>query len=179
MSAFFRTSGGSILELDVPAKGTHAGDLHAEKVEKGELIEIDPGLVETVEEQYGVDPRTGDKLMSSRLALKSDRKAKPKEHDFEPSQAAHVAAGPVEIVERNGPVMAPRYVEPFEIDATDVEDPAQVVPLDDDGDPDDADGPPKGNAKKADWVAWAVANGADPDEAEASTVADLRDQYGG
>ncbi|WP_405019556.1 hypothetical protein OHV05_24470 [Kitasatospora sp. NBC_00070] len=33
-------------------------------------------------------------------------------------------------------------------------------------------------APKAEWIGWAVANGADPEEAEALTKADLIDQYG-
>lgn len=37
---------------------------------------------------------------------------------------------------------------------------------------------PKPVAPKADWVAWAVANGADEHEASASTKADLMEQYG-
>lgn len=37
---------------------------------------------------------------------------------------------------------------------------------------------PSASASKADWVAFAVAQGADPAEAEASTKAKLREQYG-
>lgn len=33
-------------------------------------------------------------------------------------------------------------------------------------------------APKAEWVGWAVAQGADPDDAEAMTKADLVDKYG-
>lgn len=33
-------------------------------------------------------------------------------------------------------------------------------------------------APKAEWIGWAVANGADPEDAEALTKADLIDQYG-
>lgn len=40
------------------------------------------------------------------------------------------------------------------------------------------DNPPAGNASKAEWVDYAVKHGADRDEAEASTVADLKDAYG-
>jgi len=37
---------------------------------------------------------------------------------------------------------------------------------------------PKDYAAKAEWVAYAVTQGADPDEAEAMTKAELVDQYG-
>lgn len=42
-----------------------------------------------------------------------------------------------------------------------------------------ADGPPAKSAKKADWVAWAISQGADPEEAEAANKDDLVDAYGG
>jgi hypothetical protein len=42
----------------------------------------------------------------------------------------------------------------------------------------DEDGPPAKAASKADWVAFAVAQGADEAEAEASTKDALIDQYG-
>ncbi|MFE5628473.1 hypothetical protein [Streptomyces sp. NPDC056543] len=38
---------------------------------------------------------------------------------------------------------------------------------------------PAKNAPKADWVGWAVANGADPEDAEGSTKGDLIELYGG
>lgn len=38
---------------------------------------------------------------------------------------------------------------------------------------------PAENALKADWVGWAVHNGADPEEAAAMTKQDLIDAYGG
>lgn len=41
------------------------------------------------------------------------------------------------------------------------------------------DGPPTHSAAKADWLAWAIAQGADPDEAAAATKAELIDTYGG
>lgn len=37
---------------------------------------------------------------------------------------------------------------------------------------------PSVNAAKAEWVGWAVANGADVDDAEAMTKQDLVDTYG-
>lgn len=37
---------------------------------------------------------------------------------------------------------------------------------------------PKPGANKGDWLAWAVASGADPDEAAAATKQDLIDRYG-
>lgn len=40
-------------------------------------------------------------------------------------------------------------------------------------------GQPTKSAAKAEWVAWAVAQGADLAEAEASTKTDLIDAYGG
>lgn len=40
-------------------------------------------------------------------------------------------------------------------------------------------GPPAKSAAKAEWVSWAVAQGADEAEAEASTKTDLIDAYGG
>ncbi|MEV8623405.1 hypothetical protein [Streptomyces sp. NPDC051079] len=40
-------------------------------------------------------------------------------------------------------------------------------------------GPPAKSAAKGDWVTWAVAQGADETEAEASTKTDLIDAYGG
>lgn len=181
MSTFYRTAGGTILEMDVPAAGSHAGELHAEKVARGDLVEVDAKEVDTVTDTYGTDPRTGDPLTSSRFVLKADAKRKPKEHEDEPYRGAHVAAGPVEIVDRNGPAMVPQYVEPFDIEATDVEDPTQVVPVDEEGEPlEIEEGPsaPAKSASKADWVEWAVANGADPDEADALTKAELTDTYG-
>lgn len=47
------------------------------------------------------------------------------------------------------------------------------------GDPDGgSDGPPAKSASKADWVAFAVSQGADEDEADASTKDDLIEKYG-
>lgn len=50
------------------------------------------------------------------------------------------------------------------------------------GEPDDAPAPPTkrpaDSARKAEWVAWAVACGADPDRAAALPKGDLIDQYG-
>lgn len=43
----------------------------------------------------------------------------------------------------------------------------------------DNDGPPAKSANKGDWVEYAVAQGADRDEAEASTKDDLIATYGG
>lgn len=40
-------------------------------------------------------------------------------------------------------------------------------------------GPPAKAAAKAEWVAWAVAQGADEAEADASTKTDLIEAYGG
>lgn len=40
------------------------------------------------------------------------------------------------------------------------------------------DAAPAKSAKKAEWVAWAIAQGADPDEAEAQTKEQLIDTYG-
>lgn len=37
---------------------------------------------------------------------------------------------------------------------------------------------PKASAAKGEWVAWAIACGADPDEAAAATKQDLVDRYG-
>lgn len=42
----------------------------------------------------------------------------------------------------------------------------------------DTAGKPATSDRKADWVDWAVAQGADRDEAEAATKADLVEQYG-
>lgn len=41
-----------------------------------------------------------------------------------------------------------------------------------------ADERPSGNASKADWVAYAVAQGADEDEANGQSRDELREQYG-
>lgn len=38
---------------------------------------------------------------------------------------------------------------------------------------------PARSAAKAEWVGWAVASGADPDDAEAMTKSDLIELYGG
>lgn len=38
---------------------------------------------------------------------------------------------------------------------------------------------PAQSAPKAEWIGWAVVSGADPEDAEAMTKADLIDQYGG
>jgi hypothetical protein len=50
------------------------------------------------------------------------------------------------------------------------------------GDDDDVPGPPTEkppvSALKAEWVGWAVAQGADPDDAEAATKQDLIEKYG-
>jgi hypothetical protein len=43
----------------------------------------------------------------------------------------------------------------------------------------EADGPPAKSAPKSDWVDYAVAQGADPDEADGSTKDQLIDTYGG
>lgn len=43
----------------------------------------------------------------------------------------------------------------------------------------DTDGPPAKSANKADWVEYAVSQGADRDEAEKATKDDLVAQYGG
>lgn len=40
------------------------------------------------------------------------------------------------------------------------------------------DGKPATSDRKADWIDWAVAQGADRDHAEAATKADLVEQYG-
>jgi hypothetical protein len=45
--------------------------------------------------------------------------------------------------------------------------------------PEDADGPPKQAAPKADWVDYAVSKGADVDEAEVLTKQELVELYGG
>jgi hypothetical protein len=42
-----------------------------------------------------------------------------------------------------------------------------------------ADGRPRVNDPKADWVAYAVAQGADPVDAEKATKAELAELYGG
>lgn len=44
----YRTSGGSILEIDVPHPNTHAHERHVEQITKGELVELDPSTVEFV-----------------------------------------------------------------------------------------------------------------------------------
>ena len=46
---FFHTEGGTILELDIPAVGTHARERFDEKLTKGELREIADELVEQVD----------------------------------------------------------------------------------------------------------------------------------
>jgi hypothetical protein len=49
---FYLTSGGSIMEIDLPnERNVHAVQLHAERLAKGELTELDPATVESYEEQ--------------------------------------------------------------------------------------------------------------------------------
>ncbi len=48
----------------------------------------------------------------------------------------------------------------------------------DDGDEDEAEGPPPHAALKEEWVDYAVEQGADREEAEAMTKADLIEEYG-
>lgn len=59
-----------------------------------------------------------------------------------------------------------------------------AAPVPEPGEPDEeaaeeaGDDRPAGNASKADWVAYAVTQGADPDEAEGLSRDELREQYG-
>ena len=49
---YYHTSGGSILEIDLPdPRHPHAVQRHEEQVAKGELIELDPSTVEAYEDQ--------------------------------------------------------------------------------------------------------------------------------
>ncbi|MEU9865490.1 hypothetical protein AB0D99_31940 [Streptomyces sp. NPDC047971] len=59
------------------------------------------------------------------------------------------------------------------------EDGTPYVEQADDGVPAPPTEAPAKNAPKADWVGWAVAQGADPEDAEGSTKADLIELYGG
>lgn len=53
MAAFFATSGGAVIEKDVPTEGTNAREIHDELVAKGDLVPIDAELVEKVVDADG------------------------------------------------------------------------------------------------------------------------------
>ena len=45
---YYQTAGGSIMEIDVPGE-LHAAQRHAEAIERGDLVELDPSTVEAYE----------------------------------------------------------------------------------------------------------------------------------
>lgn len=75
--AFYKTSGGSVLEIDPPdAKNVHAAQRHAEAVERGELIEVPAEMVES----YQDGPGTKFRLVAVALEQEPAKpKGKPKE----------------------------------------------------------------------------------------------------
>ncbi len=80
MPAFYRTLGGSVLELDAPAPGTHAAERFAEQVAKGDLVLLDAGAVEKVVDVYGLDkdskPMSSFRWVEKAPAAGGDRPAK-------------------------------------------------------------------------------------------------------
>lgn len=84
---YFLTSGGTVLELDVPTEGTHARERFEEQLAKQELVPVLDDQVSTVQSQYGAD-KDGKPLYATQFVLVEGYHAPPPPGDTAPETSS-------------------------------------------------------------------------------------------